>query len=191
MFPRSISARSGNNAARGAALSCGLFAAFVLAGCAVQMKRGRDDATARLTEVASAPLVDLNLIRTKIPEALNVARENPYLAPPDHSCAALAEEITRLDEALGPDLDVAKPDPQQDFLDRGTTEAKSWAWDALKGTAEGLLPYRGWLRRLTGAERHSKEVSAAIAAGIVRRAYLKGIGQAVGCGPLAAPRQAD
>lgn len=44
------------------------------------------------------------------------------------------------------------------------------------------------MRKLTGAERYAKEVSAAIAAGTIRRAYLKGIGQAAGCAAPAAPR---
>jgi hypothetical protein len=46
------------------------------------------------------------------------------------------------------------------------------------------------VRKLDGAERHSKEVAAAIAAGSVRRAFLKGVGQALGCQAPAAPMQA-
>ena len=43
------------------------------------------------------------------------------------------------------------------------------------------------MRRLTGAEQHDRYVRATIAAGGVRRAYLKGIGQRLGCRPPAAP----
>ena len=46
------------------------------------------------------------------------------------------------------------------------------------------------VRVLDGAERHSKEVAAAIAAGSVRRAFLKGVGQTLGCEAPAAPLQA-
>ena len=46
------------------------------------------------------------------------------------------------------------------------------------------------MRKLDGAERHSKEVAAAIAAGSVRRAFLKGVGQTLGCEAPAAPLQA-
>jgi hypothetical protein len=49
------------------------------------------------------------------------------------------------------------------------------------------VPFRGWVRKLSGAERYSKEVAAAIAAGTVRRAYLKGLGEAKGCAAPAAP----
>lgn len=53
-----------------------------------------------------------------------------------------------------------------------------------------MIPFRGWVRKLTGAERYSRKVSAAIAAGAIRRAYLKGLGQAAGCEAPAAPPQA-
>ena len=59
---------------------------------------------------------------------------------------------------------------------------------ALRGAAEGVVPFRGWVRKLSGAERYSKDVAAAIAAGTIRRAFLKGLGQAAGCTAPAAPR---
>jgi hypothetical protein len=168
-----------------------LVVGVLLTGCAVQGTRKPEAPTERLTEAATAPLVDLNLVRTKIPDVLNAARAQPYRLPGERGCAALAAEIALLDDALGPDLDVPKAQGDADLIERGTNEARNWAWDAIKGAAEGLLPYRGWVRKLTGAEQHSREVAAAIAAGIVRRAYLKGIGQALGCTPPAAPQIAD
>jgi hypothetical protein len=45
------------------------------------------------------------------------------------------------------------------------------------------------VRKLSGAERYERKVAAAIAAGSVRRAYLKGLGQAAGCAAPAAPRR--
>jgi hypothetical protein len=58
---------------------------------------------------------------------------------------------------------------------------------AVRDSSTGLLPFRSWIRRLTGANKHAKAVIAAISAGAVRRAYLKGLGQAQGCGHPAAP----
>jgi hypothetical protein len=58
----------------------------------------------------------------------------------------------------------------------------------VRGAAQGIVPYRSWVRKLSGAERYSKEVAAAITAGGVRRSYLKGFGQAGGCPAPAAPR---
>ena len=63
------------------------------------------------------------------------------------------------------------------LLERGADAAGN----ALQRTAEGVVPFRGWVRKLSGAERYSRQVAAAIAAGTVRRAFFKGLGQAQGC----------
>jgi len=63
------------------------------------------------------------------------------------------------------------------------------AMDAFKGVAEDVIPFRGLVRKLSGAERHSKKVTAALVAGSVRRAYLKGMRVAQGC-PVDTPAQA-
>jgi hypothetical protein len=52
---------------------------------------------------------------------------------------------------------------------------------AVRRTAEGIIPFRGWVRKLTGAERYARDVSASITAGSLRRSYLKGMRQASGC----------
>ena len=36
------------------------------------------------------------------------------------------------------------------------------------------MPFRGWLRKLSGAERQERRVAAAVEAGEARRAYLRG-----------------
>ncbi|HEY0819951.1 MAG TPA: hypothetical protein VGD46_14300, partial [Rhizobacter sp.] len=56
----------------------------------------------------------------------------------------------------------------------GVTLATNEAVGSLRGAAEGVVPYRRWVRKLSGAERYSQDVAAAIAAGTVRRAFLKG-----------------
>jgi hypothetical protein len=162
---------------------------FILAACAAPKTSQKPETATRVTQAVTAPLTDLNLVRTKIPAALIEAQKNPYVPPKDLTCAALSAEVRTLDDALGPDLDVPQTPTNPSLIERGTAEAGDAAIGALKGAAEGLLPYRGWVRKLTGAERHSKEVAAAIAAGGVRRAYLKGIGQTLGCQAPAAPIQ--
>ena len=83
--------------------------------------------------------------------------------------------------ALGADLDTPATGSNPSLIERGAS-------DALRNAAEGVIPFRGWVRKLSGAERYSREVAAAIAAGTIRRAYLKGIGAAAGCAAPAAPR---
>ena len=140
----------------------------------------------QLIGAAATPLNDLNLLHARIPAVLVAARKAPYLAPADPTCGGLTVEILALNAALGEDLD-APPRPGPGLLERGKTEVESAALGAVKSSAEALIPYRGWVRKLTGAERASREVTKAIAAGIVRRAYLKGLGKAQGCPTPAAP----
>lgn len=159
----------------------------LLAGCATSKTSQTPGAESRITEAVATPFSDLNLIRTKIPDVLIEAKKNPYLSPFDLSCTGLSDEVRTLDVALGPDLDVPKDPSKPTLMERGTVTVGDAAVDALKGAAGGLLPFRSWVRKLTGAERHSKEVTAAIAAGVVRRSFLKGIGLSRGCEAPAAP----
>jgi len=144
----------------------------------------------QLAGAAVTPLNDLNLLHAKIPAALLSALKSPYAPPADPTCAGLAVEIQALDSALGEDLDAPKG-PGPSLAERGRAELDEAAVGAVKSSAEALIPFRGWVRKLTGAERASRQVTKAIAAGIVRRAYLKGLGQGQGCPPPAAPRPAD
>lgn len=164
-----------------------LLGSLALGGCAIRKTTPPQDTTSRVGEAVTAPLVDLNLVRTKIPAVLTEARKAPYHAPAACDCDALSKEIQALDEALGADLDANSDHEDPSLLERGGSEVGDAAIGAIRSAAVGWIPYRGWVRKLTGAERHSKEVSAAISAGIVRRAYLKGLGEARGCPPPAAP----
>jgi hypothetical protein len=131
----------------------------------------------------AAPLRDVNLLRTKIPEVLLQAMADPYGRPAAPvNCPRLIELVTELDATLGPDLDAPEPD-EDDLMQRG----RSSAFGAMAGVASGAIPFRSWVRRLTGAERHDTLVQSAITAGAVRRGYLKGLGEARGCNPPATP----
>jgi len=143
--------------------------------------------TKQLVGAATAPLNDLNLLRAKIPTVLLAAHKAPYGPPMEPGCAGLAAEIRLLDAALGEDLDVPSAPGQRDLFEQGRAVVDDAAVGAVRHAAEGLIPYRGWVRKLSGAERYSRLVTGAIGAGIVRRAYLKGLGQSQGCQAPAAP----
>ena len=128
----------------------------------------------RVTDVAATPLRDFNLSSTVIPPVLAEAKKQPYVAPYDQSCAALQQQVGLLDEVLGPDLD-ADPAADPGKVEKAKNAVGNAAVGALQKTVEGAIPFRGWVRKLSGAERHSEEVAAAIAAGTARRAFLKGI----------------
>jgi hypothetical protein len=144
---------------------------------------------AKLAQAAVTPLSDLNLVRGQIPPVLVAAQKAPYAVPADASCAALALDIQALDAVLGADLDTPATPANPSLIERGTGAAGDAVVGAVRNTTEGVIPFRGWVRKLTGAERYAREVAAAIAAGTVRRAYLKGLGQSRGCQAPAAPRK--
>lgn len=155
--------------------------ALALAACA-SSKTGNG-----VADAATAPLSDLNLVRAEIPPPLAEALKGPYKPPAAAGCEAIAAEVAQLEALLGADLDVPPSASRPSLIERGGSAAGEAAVGALRSTAEGVIPFRGWVRKLTGAERYSREVAAAIAAGSVRRSYLKGVGQARGCPPPAAP----
>ena len=132
---------------------------------------------------ATTPLRDLNVMKVEIPEILLESVKDPYQRPPRNwKCSTLVGLLRPLEAALGPDLDQL-PSDGADLADRGKQTALSVAGDL----AGGAIPFRGVVRRVSGAAGHDKRVQSAILAGSVRRAYLKGLGEARGCPAPAAP----
>jgi len=154
------------------------------------VKPGSETGATQVATAVTSPLSDFNLVQTAIPTVLVDAAKNPYLAPSDTSCANLSALVLALDAQLAPDLDAPKPKDKPDVATQGSQAAGEAAVGAIRSTVEGLIPYRTWIRKLTGAERYSSQVSEAIRAGNVRRAYLKGVGQANHCTWPAAPQSA-
>ncbi|MBY0574202.1 MAG: hypothetical protein K2P84_11010 [Undibacterium sp.] len=135
----------------------------------------------RIGDAITSPLNDFNLIRTEIPEALVNARKAPYAKAKDVDCDWLKKEISSLDLVLGPDIDAVQVDGNGNVIERGTEELGNAAINAMKGFAEGVVPFRAWIRRLTGADKHAKDLVSAGVAGVVRRAYLKGVANTMAC----------
>lgn len=147
-----------------------LAAALVLTACASSSQD-------KVATAATTPLSDINVVRADIPDVLKAAAAAPYAPPADASCPGIAAGIRALDEVLGPDLDAPHTTGNPGLLDRGEDAATG----ALQRTAEGVIPFRGWIRKLSGAERYARQVSAAITAGGVRRGFLRGLAAAKAC----------
>lgn len=164
---------------------------LVVAVAAPALALAADQGTTQRDEgfrgAVTAPLEDLNIKQADIPPVLVRAMAGPYDMQGLGRCEALAAEVGRLDAALGPDLDEAPPPDRRTTGQKIAAQAKAAAVGEVKDQAQDLLPFRGWVRKLSGAERHDSLVSAAITAGGVRRAYLKGLGESRGCKPPATP----
>ena len=137
--------------------------------------------------VVEQPFRDFNVIRTKIPPVLLRAMADPYERPAP-GCSGIAFDVSQLNDALGPDLDEPISTDHPGTLTRAEGAAKPAALDAMRSGVQSEIPFDGFIRMLSGAQRHDKLVMAAIQAGAIRRGYLKGLGESLRCTLPAAPR---
>lgn len=149
-----------------------------LSACASQEKKdtyNKPGFDKKMGSALTSPLSDLNLSKMDIPPVLIKAHKAPYGIAADVNCDVILSEIKELDAVLGPDLDAIEIDENGNVINKGADELGNAALGALRGFTEGVVPFRSWVRRLTGADAHAKEVAAAGMAGIIKRAYLKGM----------------
>ncbi len=158
-----------------------------IAGSAVAADPGTTQRDEGFRGAVTAPLEDLNIKQADIPAVLVRAVADPYDLKDLPRCEAIAAEIGKLDAALGPDLDEAPAPDTRTRTQKVTAQAKAAAVAGVRGEAQDVLPFRGWVRKLTGADHHRKQVEAAVKAGSIRRGYLKGVGMQMNCAPPAAP----
>jgi len=128
-------------------------------------------------DVASTPLEDIGVMGKDIPDVLQIAARDPYDYDGLTTCNAIVAEIASLDQVLGEDYDLA-----------GETEAGINVNSAAKGVVGSLIPFRGIVREVSGAAGDQRKAQAAVTAGMVRRGYLKGLGQSRGCTYPARPK---
>ena len=129
-----------------------------------------------IADVALTPLSDLNLARDPIPPILVWARDNPYANDGLEECSAIHTGIADLDAVLGDDVDTGEQD-ERELTPGGVAQR----------VVGMFIPFRGIIREVSGANNHEFEFRQAIAAGLMRRAYLKGLGEARGCDYPARP----
>ncbi len=131
---------------------------------------------------------DFGLMESRIPAVLIEAMADPYARVTPANCERLTAEIQRLEAALGPDLDAPVNTEHQSNFTRGKGQARDASLDALRSTVQNYIPFDSYIRIVSGADRHDHKVLAAIQAGSVRRAYLKGMGEMQHCDAPATPR---
>jgi hypothetical protein len=165
--------------------------ALLLAGAAAaetaDSDRGVMEHKNGIVDSATSPLEDLNLRRVAIPDVLTRAVKNPYDMDGLDHCEQIAAEVGRLDEALGRDLDEAPPPDKRTRVQKVGGAVHDAAAEGAKSEVDHFIPFRGWIRALSGAARHDRKVQEAIRAGGIRRGYLKGVGMRKNCAPPAAP----
>jgi hypothetical protein len=124
--------------------------------------------------MAEKPLKDLNLMKDKIPPQLQAVMERPYDLRGIKGCSSYKAAIGRLNSVLGPDVD------SPDAINQKATPAE-FVLSSAESVVGGLIPGMGIVRKISGAEAAQKKAQAAVLAGELRRAYIKGTARAKGC----------
>lgn len=121
-------------------------------------------------DIAATPITDLNLRKDEIPQLLIDAQTKPYHLGGLGRCSQLAAEIGEFDAILGDDIDLPQTPTQRVSAGR-----------IGQYVVGSFIPFRGLIREVSGAADQRRRLTAAISAGLMRRAFLKGIGQERGC----------
>lgn len=159
--------------------------AAALAVSVAACSSGRTADTRRgVTDAAYIPLRDVGLMRPEIPLLLRNL-QYPYATGTLTDCAAVTREIAALDSVLGPES--YQPGPNRNIWDRSGDFVEDQAIDAAVDTAEGLIPFRSWVRRLSGANRAERDALRAASNGQQRRIFLRGYGASLGCPSIIPP----
>ncbi len=152
------------------------------------VSQGAEEHMPGVNDAVRAPLRDLNLVQDNVPTILVRAYAKPYDATGLDSCQAILDQVSALDLALGPDVDIPRsPSAQEDMFAKGRGLAGEAALDAVRSATTGVIPVRSWVRRFSGANRAEQEAKAIVLAGAIRRGFLKAVGLQQNCDWPAAP----
>lgn len=121
-------------------------------------------------DVAATPVTDLNLRKDEIPQLLLDAQTRPYDLSGLGKCGQLAARIGEFDAILGDDIDLPQTPTQRVSAGR-----------IGQYVVGSFIPFRGLIREVSGAADQQRRLNAAISAGLMRRSFLKGVGQERGC----------
>jgi hypothetical protein len=131
-----------------------------------------------VADAATTPLRDLGIIRPDIPPILAAIRFPYEVTTLAAGCTAVAYEIGQLDAVLG--SENYQPGEERSWSERGADAASNAAVDAVRSSGE-VMPFRGWVRQASGANRAEREAIQAFEMGQMRRAFLRGYGASLGC----------
>ncbi|ALR19407.1 hypothetical protein ATN00_02890 [Sphingobium baderi] len=150
-----------------------LFLALAVPAFAQEKPEKKDDTLNKAGQIATQPVRDIGLDKDKIPEVLQRAVEYPYAPPASRTCKALNADMTELNGALGADF----------VADRQENENRTGKIAEAVGRTivNTLIPFRGLVREVSGAAPAERRLEAAVAAGIARRGYLRGMAVEKGC----------
>lgn len=114
------------------------------------------------------------------PAKLVAVQADPYSLAGLGKCSAIIREVTELNEVLGPDVN--------EVVDKDREKKREETAGRVAGSLAGsIIPFRGLIGEVTGANAERRRYAAAVYAGTVRRGFLKGVGLQRGCKAPARP----
>ncbi|MEH6790732.1 hypothetical protein [Parasphingorhabdus sp.] len=137
-----------------------------------------------MENAVTQPARDVNLKQDEIPARLLEIQKAPYDLAGIEGCRAITTEIASLRPILGPDVNETVRVSRAEKRERSVSRVAS-------GIIGGLIPFRGIVREVSGANAAELRYQQAMAAGFARRSFLKGMAHSSGCktetAELAAP----
>lgn len=116
----------------------------------------------------------------EVPPKLLAIQDAPYSLSGLGKCAAIIREVTELDEVLGPDVNA--------IVEASRDKKREQTAGRVAGNVAGsIIPFRGLIGEVTGANAERRRYAYAVYAGTVRRGFLKGVGLERGCKAPARP----
>ncbi len=135
-----------------------------------------DRALNTMENIATKPLKDLNIVKKEVPPALEAMMEDPYSLKGLKTCRQFSDEVKKITGFVGPDVDSAEA-----RADRKSQTPAEFAFGATEAIAGSLIPFSGVIRLVSGAKKREQFAQAAVYAGAVRRAFIKGTSRSKGC----------
>lgn len=134
--------------------------------------------------IIEQPFRDLGFMKKEIPPALAQIAD-PYATPEGMDCAWISYQISQLDIVLPHEAvrsasfdDRSQSEKNAEAVSKATESAMD---EAVRSTANDIMPGRSIIRRLSGAEKSDSEYNKAIERGKIRRGYLRGLSFAKNC----------
>lgn len=127
-----------------------------------------------MEHAVTQPARDVNLKKEEIPARLLEIQKAPYDLSGIDGCRAITSEIASLRPMLGPDVNEDLRLSRAEKRERSVSRVAG-------GIIGGLIPFRGIVREVSGANAAELRYQRAMAAGFARRSFLKGMAHSKGC----------
>lgn len=125
----------------------------------------------------TSPLSDLNLVKNDIPnELINLNNENVTKINYDLNCENIFKEKNDLKNII-----FVKNDDDKSLINKSENLINNYATNSISKITQDSIPFRGFIRKITGAEKYNKKYLEAFKNGENRFYFLNGVEYSLNC----------